>query len=65
MKVGVLMLVPKNNIKLRSVKRFKVSPKRRFIRGLQLDCYNGYLPMRCSDCRWSKSCWFCGLKTGG
>lgn len=56
------MILPKNNVKYKSVRGIKVTPKRRLIRSLQLDCYKGHLPMKCSSCRLSGSCWFFGLK---
>lgn len=57
-----MMLIPKNDIKYKSVRHIKYKGKRKLIRSLMLDCYYGYLPMKCNKCHLSKDCWFCGLK---
>ena len=56
------MIVPKNNIKYKSVKSIKVNPKKKYLSSLQIACYNGNFPMHCHDCHLSSSCWFFGLK---
>lgn len=63
MKMKVIcMLIPKSNIKYRSVKRIKVNHKDKYLRFLQSHCYLGHFPMNCNNCSISSSCWFCGLK---
>ena len=56
------MIIPKNDIKYKSVKRVRVRGSRKLISSLQIMCYKGYFPMQCDSCHLSRSCWFCGLK---
>jgi hypothetical protein len=56
------MLIPKNNIKYRSVRRLTPSKKIKYQRFLQMACYQGHLPMNCDNCHMCKNCWFAGLK---
>ena len=63
MKVGVLMIIPKNDIKYKSVKRLKYRGARKFEKDIQLMCYEGYFNLQCNNKRFlCKHCWFNGLK---
>ena len=54
------MLIPKNDIKYKSVKRIK--SRKKFFKDFQFACYNGRFSFNCNNCPIYKNCWFCGLK---
>lgn len=56
------MILPKNDKKYRSVKRFKCSGSRRLENHMQLCCYEGLFSFKCGTRFMCKSCWFNGLK---
>ena len=63
MKVGVLMIIPKKDIKYKSVKRFKWRGSRKLEKDIQLMCYEGYFDLKCNNKRGlCRQCWFNGLK---
>lgn len=63
MKEGISMIIPKNDIKYRSVKSYKWRGTREIEKKLQHLCYDGYIDLKCGQkkvlCR---NCWFRNLK---
>lgn len=56
------MLIPSRR-KYKSARRLGWLGNRQIIHSLQLDCYQGHLPMKCNSvCPFHSSCWFYGLK---
>ncbi len=57
------MVLPKNDIKYKSVKRLKLGGRDRLEKTVQLMCYKGQFSLKCNNRRhMCRNCWFNGLK---
>ena len=57
------MIIPKNDIKYKSVKRLKIRYRDKLEKTVQLMCYRGCFGMKCNNRRhMCRNCWFNGLK---